>query len=280
MAVARHHLRIGAADRADQQPVAHRPAVDEQILMVRHAPVEGRQAGDAAQHQILAHPVDRHRIVGELPVGQRGDAGRAILGRATVSTRRPSCSTEKPTSGRAIASRRTTSRQAAYSAATSAGTCVGPARGRTVARPARGCRAAAPPAPPPPVRHCRPRAASRPRRPAGSPASAARRWRWRQRLAPEAQRLDRLDPLVGQLGGAVPLQRQRHAVGGHAATVVDHLDARQPPSPSRTAIRFAPASSAFSTSSFNALAGLSTTSPAAIRLTRCEGDGVLTRARL
>ena len=37
------------------------------------------------------------------------------------------------------------------------------------------------------------------------------------------------------------------------------------------AIRFAPASIAFSTSSFNALAGLSTTSPAAIRLTRCSG---------
>ena len=44
-----------------------------------------------------------------------------------------------------------------------------------------------------------------------------------------------------------------------------------PPPASLTAIRAAPASIAFSTSSFSALAGRSTTSPAAIRLTRCSG---------
>ena len=44
-----------------------------------------------------------------------------------------------------------------------------------------------------------------------------------------------------------------------------------PPPASATAIRVAPASIAFSTSSFSALAGRSTTSPAAIRLTRCSG---------
>src|SRR3546814_19247407 len=44
-----------------------------------------------------------------------------------------------------------------------------------------------------------------------------------------------------------------------------------PPPDSEIAIRVAPASIAFSTNSFNALAGLSTTSPAAMRLTRCSG---------
>src|SRR5690606_4289873 len=44
-----------------------------------------------------------------------------------------------------------------------------------------------------------------------------------------------------------------------------------PPSASRTEIRFAPASIAFSTSSLSAAAGLSTTSPAAIRFTSFSG---------
>ena len=45
----------------------------------------------------------------------------------------------------------------------------------------------------------------------------------------------------------------------------------RPPSFRVTAMRRAPASSAFSTSSFTALAGRSTTSPAAMRLTSVEG---------
>ena len=45
-----------------------------------------------------------------------------------------------------------------------------------------------------------------------------------------------------------------------------------PPALRRTAIFCAPESMEFSTSSFNALAGLSTTSPAAIRLTRFSGS--------
>ena len=49
VAVAREQVLIGGADRADQQPVLHRPAVDEQILLVGDAAVEGRQADDAAQ---------------------------------------------------------------------------------------------------------------------------------------------------------------------------------------------------------------------------------------
>jgi hypothetical protein len=45
----------------------------------------------------------------------------------------------------------------------------------------------------------------------------------------------------------------------------------RPPPPTATSTRVAPASSAFSTSSFTTDAGRSTTSPAAMRLTRCSG---------
>ena len=54
VAVAREQILIGAAHRADQQPVLHRAAVDEEILMIGDAAVEGRQAGDAAEPHALA----------------------------------------------------------------------------------------------------------------------------------------------------------------------------------------------------------------------------------
>ena len=49
MAVAREHVLIGAAHRADQQFVAHRPAVDDEILVARQGAVEGRQADQPGQ---------------------------------------------------------------------------------------------------------------------------------------------------------------------------------------------------------------------------------------
>ncbi len=47
MAVARQIIGIGAAHRAEQQLVAHRPAVDEEILAERIGAREGRQRGEA-----------------------------------------------------------------------------------------------------------------------------------------------------------------------------------------------------------------------------------------
>ena len=41
MAVARQQVLVGAAHRAEQQAVAHRPAVDEQVLPLRAGAVEG-----------------------------------------------------------------------------------------------------------------------------------------------------------------------------------------------------------------------------------------------
>jgi len=65
MAVARQEILVGAAHRAGQQLVAHRPAVDEQILVLAGRPVERRQAGEAGEPEALAVGVDRQRVVGE-----------------------------------------------------------------------------------------------------------------------------------------------------------------------------------------------------------------------
>ena len=79
MAVAGEQVLIGGADRADQQPVLHRAAVDEQILMVGDAAVEGRQAGDAAEPRRAARIIDGEAVRGQLAVGQRRDPGRPVL---------------------------------------------------------------------------------------------------------------------------------------------------------------------------------------------------------
>ena len=63
--VTRQHIRIAAAQRAHQQLVAHRPAVDEQILRHRGAPRIGRQAGSPPQANVFARGVNPHGIVNE-----------------------------------------------------------------------------------------------------------------------------------------------------------------------------------------------------------------------
>ena len=54
MAVARQIVGVGGAHRADQQLVAHRPVVDEQILPERIGAGVGRQGGKAFDGQALA----------------------------------------------------------------------------------------------------------------------------------------------------------------------------------------------------------------------------------
>jgi hypothetical protein len=73
VAIPRQHVLIGPAHRADEQSVAHRPAVDDEILIARQSTVQGRQASE---------PADRRRRRGEpqqdalLVAGHReGDAG-------------------------------------------------------------------------------------------------------------------------------------------------------------------------------------------------------------
>ena len=81
MAVARQEILVGAAHRAGQQLVAHRPAVDEEILVLAGRPVERRQAGEAGQPEAFAVGVDRHGIVGELAAH---DGGQPLQPRASA----------------------------------------------------------------------------------------------------------------------------------------------------------------------------------------------------
>ena len=88
MAVAGQEVGVGGAQRALQQPVAHRPAVDEQVLVGRRCRVEGRQAGIAGQPHALALRVDGERVVGEVAAQMAARrASRAVAARP--SGRRP-----------------------------------------------------------------------------------------------------------------------------------------------------------------------------------------------
>ncbi len=82
MAVARQEILIGAAHGALQQPVAHRAAVDEEILILRGAARIGRQGGEAGQRQALALRLDGQGIVAEFAAHDGGEplqpAGRRV----------------------------------------------------------------------------------------------------------------------------------------------------------------------------------------------------------
>ena len=58
VAIARQKILIRATHRAGEQLVAHRPAVDEEILVARRGAVERRQAGKAGQTKAFARGVD------------------------------------------------------------------------------------------------------------------------------------------------------------------------------------------------------------------------------
>ena len=204
---------------------------------------------------------------------QRRDPRRPSDG-WTDRIRRPSCSRLKATSGRAIASRFTASRQAAYSARGErrnlrrAGTLSNSPSTRT--RVPGGSAAGPSPAFTPWSTVDPPAVAPRARLSSVSRDDAGDR---RQRLAAKAEAGHRLDRVVGQLGGRVPLERQAHL--GRASSrsrrrSLRPVRARPPTAESRPIS--APASSAFSTSSFKALAGRSTTSPAAMRLMSSDGS--------
>ncbi len=74
MPVAREQILIGAAHRADQEFVAHRPTVDEEILIARGRAVEGRQADEAGEREPFARGRDRKRVVGEVAAHDRRQA--------------------------------------------------------------------------------------------------------------------------------------------------------------------------------------------------------------
>jgi hypothetical protein len=61
MAIARQHRpHRRRAPRPIEQAVLHRAAVDEQILVIGDAAIEGRQSGDAAEPDAFARNRSRH----------------------------------------------------------------------------------------------------------------------------------------------------------------------------------------------------------------------------
>ncbi len=81
MAVAGEKILIGAAHRALQQAVAHRPAIDEEELPGGGRAMEGRQADIAGEANALARRVDRQRVVGKVAAEDGGQPGEARRGR-------------------------------------------------------------------------------------------------------------------------------------------------------------------------------------------------------
>ncbi len=77
VAVAGEHILVGAADRTDQQFVAHRPPVDDEILVARRGAVEGRQPDQPGQPKPAPLGIDLDRILGEVAPQQRREPGTA-----------------------------------------------------------------------------------------------------------------------------------------------------------------------------------------------------------
>ena len=71
VAVAGEQVGVGRAQRAEQQLVAHRAAVDEEVLRHRRAAREGRQRREAAEAQALALGVDEKGVGDEVGAEQR-----------------------------------------------------------------------------------------------------------------------------------------------------------------------------------------------------------------
>ena len=120
MAVARQVIRIGAADDADQKLVAHRAAVDEQILPERIGAAVRRQSGIALDHDAVAFGAHLDGVQHGIPRRARRPSARAVprapgSAAGQVTGARSSLPSVKATSGRLIASRRTTSRTASAS---------------------------------------------------------------------------------------------------------------------------------------------------------------------
>ena len=229
MAIARQHVGIGAAQRADQQPVADRAAIDEQILMIAHAAIVGRQRGHAGKLHPVPLQADDHMIVGKLPVGERGDPLLARLARlhaqhaAAVMLDREG--DRRMGHGEATHDVETGSifrlgRAQEFAPRGHPGEELvdGDARaGRQGGRPFGHQHAIVDGAVP----------AIGAARPAVDRQARDRRDRW-QRLAPETQRRDILDRVVGHLGGGMAFQRQGHVLRIHAAAVIADLDPVEP----------------------------------------------------
>ena len=76
VAIPRNEVAVGTSQRSDEQSVLHGTRVDEQELLVGHAPVEGRQADDAGQTNSVPLTVDADAVAVEFRAEQFRDTLR------------------------------------------------------------------------------------------------------------------------------------------------------------------------------------------------------------
>ena len=234
LTAARQIIGVSAVDRADQHLVAHRPAVDEQILAERIGARVGRQRGkaDHAEAFLAGHHLDRigaeigaeniaepRQRSGKSGQRRRPGAGAALLagqreGDIGPAHRQPPHHLAHGIAFGALALHEFQARRRRIEQVAHFDAGAGIQRGGSGLRFHTGIDA---------------------ERPGMRLAGMARddrqlrnrtdRW---QGLAAEAQRRDRHQiVIVGQLRGGVPLDRKRQVVAGHADAVVG--DADQPP---------------------------------------------------
>ena len=78
MSIAGDEIAIGGAQSADEEPVFHRPPVDEEILPVGHAAIEGRKTDHTGQRQLAAPRIDADAVPIELMSQELGDPRRRV----------------------------------------------------------------------------------------------------------------------------------------------------------------------------------------------------------
>ncbi len=276
LAVVMQHVAIGFAQRVREHAVAHVAPVDERVL-ARWLRVA--YAGRTAKPVIGERPGARVDARGGSRRTRRPAAPRPALdgpARATGARRAPLCCSVKPTSGCASAMRRNASSQCAPLGRLGAQELA--PRRRVVVELLHGHRraggerrgrgrsdAAAVDLDPPGVRPARPRAT---RAQAATPPRSTRAPR-RENRASRSLR-DRRRSRASTSRGA--RRRARNSSRSIPAPLSATRMRRMPPPARSTSICVAPESSAFSSSSFSAAAGRSTTSPAAIWLIRWSGS--------
>ena len=230
VAIASEHVGIGAAHCAGQQAVLYRAAIDEQILVIGDAAIVGRQTRDPGQPHRAAFHVEhdaivlefacdqlRHAIGQPFPALQAEDPPVAMIERDRHVGPRHGKPQDDILARGIFAARRA---QELAPCGDLAEQVFDPhPRARRQRGGALGSDLAV-------IDHPFPALLGPGRaaldREAGDAGDA------RQRFAAKAQRRHLFDRFAGQFGGCVTFERQRHFVGRHPATIVGHLDARQP----------------------------------------------------
>ena len=226
VAITCEHVGVGTAHCANEQAVLHRAAVDEQVLVVSHATIVGRQSGDAGEVVIAAEEIDLDRIAGKFASYELGDASFEGLTGLYVK-RATAIVLEREAKVRSRHGETTDNVRRGGPFGTRAAQELAPrgylleqlfdpdaGAGGKSGRPFCNHHAI--------VDHSLPAIGDALR--AGFDRDTGDRRDGRQRLSPESQRFDHLDRFIGKLRSGVAFEGEFNLVWPHAAAVVRYLD--------------------------------------------------------